>query len=355
MKEGVSVVIPVYNAEVYLADCLRSVISQRRRPEEVIVVDDCSTDRSASIALSFAHRGVKLIQMPSNGGSAAARNVGIRAASHELIAFQDADDLWLENHCEAVVPLLEKNEEAVLAFSRTKVFQDDDWTWAIDLPAGEPVNCFLWCAPYTRIPQMNVIARREILLAEGGYREAMRQGQDFDLFLRLSYKYPFICTHQITTLYRRHRNSITKKNVNRSHFYMYTAQKSFWDEHHGEMSEPLRQFYQSAVMEHWLEKLRMYWGRGEWKAFDFHLSQHELIPGSAGAYRAWQRRKRFAAFRPLWGTLLRAKRRVAEKARRFSGRVPQEVAAVRPALDLPATKSTRMSAGAAVYPSGGGI
>ncbi len=182
MNEKVSVIIPGYNAESYIADCIRSVLAQTRRPEEVIVVDDCSTDGTESIVQDFVAKGVKLIRTPRNSGSAISRNIGIEAASHELIAFQDADDVWLSNHCEVVVPLLEKNREAVLAFSRTKAFQDEDWIWQLAIPAGQPVNCFLWCVPYTRIPQMNVIARREILLAEGGYKKSMRQGARFRSF-----------------------------------------------------------------------------------------------------------------------------------------------------------------------------
>lgn len=311
MNEKVSVVIPAYNSELYIADCLRSVLSQTTPPEEVIVVDDCSTDRTASIVRGFQSMGVKLIRTSANSGSAAARNLGIRAASHELIAFQDSDDLWLTHHCETVVPLLRKNPEAVLAFSGTRIFQDENWTWPIDLPAGRPLHCFLWCVPCTRIPQMNVIARRKTLLAEGGYNEAMRQGQDYDLFLRLSYKHPFICSHEVTTLYRRHPDSVTVSNWNKAFSYLYRAQNSFWEEHREQMAEQLRQSFVNAVQGHWLQKLRHCWDRDDWEALNFHLSQHGLIPESASAYRHWQRRRQLSALRPLWRKLLYAKAHLA--------------------------------------------
>ncbi|MCK5686758.1 glycosyltransferase family 2 protein [bacterium] len=88
----VSVVIPVYNYDQYLAAAIESVLSQTYSPIEIIVVDDGSTDRSSDIAQSF-HQVQYLFQ--DNAGQASARNRGIRAARGEYIAFLDADDLWL--------------------------------------------------------------------------------------------------------------------------------------------------------------------------------------------------------------------------------------------------------------------
>lgn len=310
MGEKLSVVIPAYNVAPHIADCLASVLAQTRRPEEIIVVDDCSTDETPVIVRSFASEDVILLRTSKNSGSSAARNLGIRAAKHELIAFQDADDLWLQHHCEVVARLLDDNHNAALAFSRTKAFEDENWTWTIDIPAGELVNCFLWCAAYTRIPQMNVIARREILLSERGYNTTLRQGQDFDLFLRLAYKYPFICSHDVTTLYRRHPGSITKQNVKRSYRYMYLAQKLFWEEHKHEMCDSLRLSYQRVVTGHWIRMLRDSWYQQDLDLLDFHLSQQELIPDSANVFREWRLRRKFASFRPMWSAILQAKRRI---------------------------------------------
>lgn len=88
-----SVVIPVYNVEKYLAECLDSVLEQQYRDLEVLLVDDGSTDGSAAIAADYArrHRNVELLQT-SNHGLGAARNIGSRHASGELLAFVDSDD-----------------------------------------------------------------------------------------------------------------------------------------------------------------------------------------------------------------------------------------------------------------------
>lgn len=88
----VSVVVPVFNGERFLAEALESVFAQDYRPIEVIVVDDGSTDRSAEIIRSFPE--VRLVSQ-ANAGVAAARNAALRIATGEFISFLDQDDRWL--------------------------------------------------------------------------------------------------------------------------------------------------------------------------------------------------------------------------------------------------------------------
>lgn len=90
----ISVIIPVYNTEKYLAECLKSLLEQTLEGVEIICVDDGSTDGSADILAKFASRGVKIITQ-KNSGQSAARNNGLKAAKGEYIAFLDSDD-WAE-------------------------------------------------------------------------------------------------------------------------------------------------------------------------------------------------------------------------------------------------------------------
>ncbi len=87
----VSLVIPVYNGEKYLAECLHSVLANSLPPQQIIVVDDGSTDGTAGVAATFS-QVIEYVRQPQAGASAA-RNLGIARASQELVAFQDADDL----------------------------------------------------------------------------------------------------------------------------------------------------------------------------------------------------------------------------------------------------------------------
>ena len=90
---GVSVIIPVYNGNRHLAAAVDSVLDQTVSPLEVIVVDDGSTDGTPRVAAAYGDAVVYLRQ--DNGGTGAARNRGVEHSSGQLLAFLDADDLWL--------------------------------------------------------------------------------------------------------------------------------------------------------------------------------------------------------------------------------------------------------------------
>jgi glycosyltransferase involved in cell wall biosynthesis len=89
---SISVIIPIYNCDRYLAEAIQSVLDQTYPVHEIIVVDDGSTDESIAIARQFPQ--VKVLTQ-THQGAAAARNLGIRVATGEFIAFLDADDVWL--------------------------------------------------------------------------------------------------------------------------------------------------------------------------------------------------------------------------------------------------------------------
>ncbi len=104
-EPSISVIIPMFNAERYIAATIQSVFDQRISPAEIIIVDDGSTDGSAAIVQTFAPRVRYLHQ--ANLGPAAARNLGVRQATGDLLAFLDADDLWtadkLQRQCAALI------------------------------------------------------------------------------------------------------------------------------------------------------------------------------------------------------------------------------------------------------------
>src|SRR5205085_2446307 len=105
----VSVVVPIYNVEHYLEECLESLAAQTFQDLEVVMVDDGSTDGSAAIAEAFAARDprFKLMTRP-NGGLSAARNTGLEAATGEFLAFVDSDDVVAPDAYEKLVATLDK-------------------------------------------------------------------------------------------------------------------------------------------------------------------------------------------------------------------------------------------------------
>ncbi|MGB9619627.1 MAG: glycosyltransferase family 2 protein [Armatimonadota bacterium] len=178
-----SVIIPVYNAERWLAEALESVRSQTFGDFEAILVDDASTDRSPEIAqdLSATDQRFRLIRRNVNGGAAAAQNTGVRAASGEWIALLGCDDVWMPEKLEKQVALINANPDASLVFSNGVEF---DETGEVGLfyrerrkfPEGNVLerllarNCF-WAS--------SVMVRRRDLLEIGLFCEDVAIGEDY--------------------------------------------------------------------------------------------------------------------------------------------------------------------------------
>ncbi|MFC2637850.1 MAG: glycosyltransferase family 2 protein [Mitsuokella sp.] len=124
MQDLISIIIPVYNTEAYLAKCLQSACDQTYRNLEIICVDDGSTDGSGAIVDAFAERDarVKAIHR-ENGGESAARNTGIRAATGAYIGFMDCDD-WIEPDMYEV--LLRALRESHADIAACRYFKDEE-------------------------------------------------------------------------------------------------------------------------------------------------------------------------------------------------------------------------------------
>lgn len=109
-KPLVSIVMPLYNCETFVLDALKSVVQQSCPNWELIIVDDRSTDNSYDVVKKFVagEPRIKLHQLPSNSGAAAARNYAIELAQGRYIAFLDSDDLWLSSKLEEQVAFMKK-------------------------------------------------------------------------------------------------------------------------------------------------------------------------------------------------------------------------------------------------------
>lgn len=96
-KYKVSVIIPVFNMEEYITECLDSILNQTLKDIEILCIDDCSTDNSSEIIKNFKDSRIKYIKLDRNSGSAIARNRGIDEANGEFIVFMDSDDYYYNN------------------------------------------------------------------------------------------------------------------------------------------------------------------------------------------------------------------------------------------------------------------
>jgi glycosyltransferase involved in cell wall biosynthesis len=173
----ISVVIPAYNAEHFLPRCLASVFAQTLKPEEVIVVDDGSTDNTAAKA---AELGAIVIRQ-ANSGLADARNSGIRKASGNWVALIDADDLWAPDKLERQAALI--RPETVLVYTGIRIF--DDHGIRSERPAVSPVEArkrLRYCNPIT---PSTVLVRRADVLQIGGFRKGLHACEDWALWFSL--------------------------------------------------------------------------------------------------------------------------------------------------------------------------
>ena len=122
----VSVIIPIYNSEKYLHECLDSVINQTYKDIEIILVDDGSTDKSSSICDEYAKKDERIkVFHTSNNGPSHARNIGIDNATGEYIVFQDSDDYIELNMIEDTVKEALKSDSDLVISGHKTFFEEE--------------------------------------------------------------------------------------------------------------------------------------------------------------------------------------------------------------------------------------
>ena len=190
----VSVIMPSYNAEKYIAESIRSVLDQTYRNVELIIVDDGSTDRTAEIARSFSERDarVKYFLQP-NQKVASAKNTGIREARGEFLAFIGSDDLWLREKLEQQVVKIAETGVDVL-FSEGFLFRDNDTadetrTFSTLKGKFSGEEMFEMLLFDNRVPDLSVLMRRDAAHRAGLFDEspAFYYGcEDYDFWFRMA-------------------------------------------------------------------------------------------------------------------------------------------------------------------------
>ena len=171
---SVSVIIPAYNHEAYLAETIQSVLAQTCPSDEIIIVDDGSTDRTADVARSHG-KPVRCI-CQENQGLGGCRNTGLKEARGSLIALLDSDDLWLERKLELQSAYLAAHPETGMVFCHMKNFLS---------PEIDPANALKFDA--RKLPACNpgsLLARREVFERVGLFPTDRDAQEFFVWFLR---------------------------------------------------------------------------------------------------------------------------------------------------------------------------
>jgi glycosyltransferase involved in cell wall biosynthesis len=205
----VSAIITTYNYAHFLPDAIESVLRQSYRNLEIVVVDDGSTDATATVARRYADRGVHYVHRP-HGGAGRARNTGLEVTSAPLVAFLDADDAWLPDRVAAGVAHLA--DRPALALVAAHAFACDVRlrpTSVVHAATGETARMLdELLVDNVVLNPSSVLIRRCAIEAAGGFSE-IPFGEDWDTWIEIAKRFPIGFIDRPLALVRRHAGSVS--------------------------------------------------------------------------------------------------------------------------------------------------
>lgn len=213
MKPLVSIIVPVYKGEKYIEKCLESLISQSYKNIEIIVIYSPSPDKTLEILNSIQKdrrngRKIRIIKCFRRKNPASARNIGLKIAKGEYIAFCDHDDLFVPTKIEEQIKFLERNKNVGLVYTNVVMIDEND----------TPIR-YLKCPEWDReywlrnrfIATSSVLFRRELINVNGYFDESplLVGVEDFDYLIRASKKTIFKGINKFLTYHREHSESLS--------------------------------------------------------------------------------------------------------------------------------------------------
>jgi glycosyltransferase involved in cell wall biosynthesis len=200
----VSIITAAYNHKEFVRSSVESALNQTYRDFEHIVVDDGSSDGTAEVLQSFGNR-IKYIRQ-ENRGTAAAINAGIRASAGEYIAILDSDDAWLPQKLERQMPVFDQFPDTAVVYSHAYVIDGEGKVKEGDL-LGQPFSsdgAFADFLRYDPIPVLTAVVRKDCVDKLGGFNERLSAISDWDLWVRISARWPIAFVPEPLALYRIH-------------------------------------------------------------------------------------------------------------------------------------------------------
>lgn len=211
-KPLVSVIIPVYNAEKYIEETIVSVLNQTYQNFEIIIVDDGSTDHSASVVFPLSERDNRIRYIyQKNAGVSVARNTGYIQAEGKFIAFLDADDIWLSCNLEKKLDKIYSGDFGLVHSSASLINEKTEAIEGVmEGLEGSLLNDFLqWqfcCVP----GPSSVLLKKEVLEKVGLFDPELSTSADLDIFIRIAAKFTIGKVNEITWKYRVHAQNMHK-------------------------------------------------------------------------------------------------------------------------------------------------
>ena len=214
LRMTVSVIVPAYDAAPFLDTALASIAAQSRRPDEVVVVDDGSSDETAELAGRWQRQlPLSVVRSPVNVGLGAARRLGIERSTGDRLALLDADDYWMPDHLEVLTSLHDRHGGIVTSNS---------YRWIPGQRLGTVPRQDVVPVPSARDQPRAIIQRNFVayasLFARDGYDRAggfrtLRASEDWDLWIRMIRNGERVVgTPHVTVIYRKRVDSLSSAN-----------------------------------------------------------------------------------------------------------------------------------------------
>ncbi|HBC3604842.1 TPA: glycosyltransferase family 2 protein [Vibrio parahaemolyticus] len=191
---NISVVIPVYNKEQFVVDCIRSVLLQKKAPRELIIVNDGSTDNSFNVIDEFIKNNeseieIKVINI-ENSGVSIARNTGVEHAISEYVAFLDSDDTWDEGFLLEMSALVEKYPNSGIFSCNHKINRENYGISVAICPLHENyfglIDYFKLSQKYSVVNSSKVIVKKSVFSGIGGFPPNVRNGEDLYVWIKMA-------------------------------------------------------------------------------------------------------------------------------------------------------------------------
>ncbi len=216
-RSSVSVILPVFNRAVQVRRAIESVLKQTFDDWSLVIVDDCSTDDTYSVASSFADRRIEVLRTPRNSGAAAARNLGIAHSKSVLVSFLDSDDEYQPgflteslNKFTKVLPnvgLLWTGLRYIRRRKGREVIEEYLWK-----PIAKANSYSTFLADLRIGTNSGITIRRAVFDDVGLFDERLPASEDTDLFLRISQKFSFdFVEHYLINIYQTGDDRLSKR------------------------------------------------------------------------------------------------------------------------------------------------
>lgn len=265
----VSVIIPTRDRALFVTRAIESVLNQSRLPEEIIVIDDGSTDGTSGI-LAREFPLAKVLQSDGRGVSAA-RNLGIQSAEGDWIALLDSDDTWHGNKLKRQLLALEENPAYRVCHTNEIWIRDGVRVNPMKKHQKRGGFIFRDCLPRCAMSPSSTLIHREIFERVGMFDENLPACEDYDLWLRISARYPVLFINkELVTKYGGHEDQLSQKYPAMDRFRIRTLARLL-------DQVDLDPDDRTAAIETLLGKIRVYLNGAEKRGNNNHVTSFQKL------------------------------------------------------------------------------